>query len=127
MADTTQGLQRLLQAAWLKPLIFLALLVALWDVAIRVFHIPPYQVPAPYDVVVTLWTDWPLLLQEAWPTTVATLWGFLLSAAFGIPDRHADRGFADGRELCLSAAGVLPVDPEDRRSRRCSSSGSASA
>ena len=26
-----------------------------------------------------------MLLREAWPTTVATVWGFLLSAAFGIP------------------------------------------
>src|SRR5256714_1306811 len=43
------------------------------------------QVPAPMDVVVTLWQEWPKLLAEAWPTTVATLWGFLLSAAFGIP------------------------------------------
>src|SRR5207237_7105265 len=27
----------------------------------------------------------PKLRAEGWPTTVATLWGFLLSAAFGIP------------------------------------------
>lgn len=85
MDPTTNGWGRTLQTAWLKPLIFLALLVVFWDVAIRVFHIPPYQVPAPYDVVVTLWQDWPMLLAEAWPTTVATVWGFLLSAAFGIP------------------------------------------
>ena len=76
---------RMLNAAWLRPLFFLFFLVVLWDGAIRLFHIPPYQVPAPVDVVVTLWQEWPKLLAEAWPTTVATLWGFLLSAAFGIP------------------------------------------
>jgi len=76
---------RLLQAAWIRPVLFLVLLVVLWDLAIRVFHIPPYQVPAPKDVIATLATEWPTLLAEAWPTTVATLWGFLLSAAFGIP------------------------------------------
>jgi NitT/TauT family transport system permease protein len=80
-----QKLQRLLQSSWLRPLIFLTLLVFLWDGAIRVFHIPPYQVPAPYDVILTLWNEWPMLLREAWPTTIATIWGFLLSAAFGIP------------------------------------------
>jgi NitT/TauT family transport system permease protein len=79
------ALQRGLNASWLKPFIFLTLLIVLWDLAIRVFKIPPYQVPAPVDVVVTLWEEWPKLLQEAWPTTVATIWGFLLSAAFGIP------------------------------------------
>jgi len=77
--------QRGLQAAWLRPLFFLVLLIVLWDLLIRVFQIPPYQIPAPQDVVITLWQEWPKLLAEAWPTTLATIWGFLLSAAFGIP------------------------------------------
>ncbi len=85
MSPLSQPSQHWFQAAWLRPLIFLVLLVAAWDAAIRVFHIPPYQVPAPKDVIITLWQEWPMLLQEAWPTTVATLWGFFLSAAFGIP------------------------------------------
>lgn len=76
---------RLLQAAWLRPILFLVLLIVGWDLAIRVFQIPPYQVPAPRDVLITLWAEWPKLLAEAWPTTVATVEGFLLSAAFGIP------------------------------------------
>jgi len=92
MALSARTVQRLLQAAWLRPLIFLLLLIVLWDGAIRVFHIPPYQVPAPYDVVVTLWQEWPKLLAEAWPTTVATVEGFLLSAAFGIPVAMAIAG-----------------------------------
>lgn len=74
-----------MKLSWLKPVVFLVLLVVLWDLSIRVFQIPPYQVPAPWDVIVTLWQEWPKLLAEAWPTTVATLWGFALSAAFGIP------------------------------------------
>jgi len=76
---------RLLQAGWLKPILFLVFLVVAWDLAIRVFNIPPYQVPKPIDVIVTLWQEWPKLLSEAWPTTQATVAGFLLSAAFGIP------------------------------------------
>src|SRR5215831_100351 len=78
-------LVRVVQGAWLRPVLFLLLLIVGWDVAIRVFHIPPYQVPAPKDVIATLWEEWPKLLAEAWPTTLATVWGFLLSAAFGIP------------------------------------------
>jgi NitT/TauT family transport system permease protein len=84
-ARPTPAWVRVLQAAWLKPLLFLFLLVVFWDLVIRVFRIPPYQVPAPRDVIITLWQEWPNLLAEAWPTTLATLWGFLLSAAFGIP------------------------------------------
>src|SRR3954468_4343571 len=74
----------ILNAGWLKPVFFLVFLVVLWDVTIRVFNIPPYQVPKPVDVVTTLWQEWPMLLREAWPTTIATVEGFLLSAVFGI-------------------------------------------
>src|SRR5882762_5842504 len=76
---------RVLNASWLKPVFFLVFLVVLWDVTIRVFNIPPYQIPKPIDVLTTLWQEWPMLLREAWPTTLATIQGFLLSAAFGIP------------------------------------------
>src|SRR5262249_28587350 len=92
MAGSARTVQRLLQAAWLRPLIFLLLLIGVWDGAIRVFHIPPYQIPAPYDVLVTLWQEWPKLLSEAGPTTLATVEGFLLSAAFGIPVAMAIAG-----------------------------------
>src|SRR3546814_477212 len=76
---------RLLQAAWLKPLIFLALLIVMWDLTIRIFGIPAYQIPTPRDVIITLWQEAPRLVAEAVPTTTATVWGFLLSIAFGIP------------------------------------------
>jgi NitT/TauT family transport system permease protein len=76
---------RTLNAAWARPVVFLIFIVVGWDLAIRLFRIPPYQVPAPADVVVVLWQDWPELLRQAWPTTYATISGFLLSAMFGIP------------------------------------------
>ncbi|QRG09156.1 ABC transporter permease [Xanthobacter dioxanivorans] len=74
-----------LQKAWVRPALLMIVLVILWDLAIKVFQIPAYQVPSPIDVAVTLYKEWPLLLREAVPTTTATLAGFLLSAAFGIP------------------------------------------
>ncbi len=74
-----------MKLSWIKPFIFLVILIVGWDLAIRIFKIPPYQIPAPYDVLVTLYQEWPNLLTQAWPTTLATLWGFALSAAFGIP------------------------------------------
>jgi len=85
MALSQNGWHRRLRAGWSRPLVFLMLLVVGWDLAIRIFHIPPYQVPAPKDVLIVLWQDWPKLLAEAWPTTVATVEGFILSALFGIP------------------------------------------
>jgi NitT/TauT family transport system permease protein len=75
---------KLLNAGWLRPLLFLILLIVLWDLTIRVFRIPPYQIPKPEDVLRTLWADWPQLLSQAVPTTIATVEGFLLSAVFGV-------------------------------------------
>src|SRR6516225_2427417 len=70
---------------WLKPLFSLILIIAVWDLSIRIFKIPPYQIPAPAGVVDALKDGWQELLAQAWPTTYATICGFLLSALFGIP------------------------------------------
>lgn len=78
-------LSRALNSGWFRPVLFLVLLVVLWDVAIRALHIAPYLVPKPWDVAVALSQDWRELLQAAVPTTLATLGGFALSVAFGIP------------------------------------------
>ena len=76
---------RVLNAAWVRPFLFLIFIVVLWDLTIRVFRIPAYQIPSPGDVVAVLKTEWPELLRQSWPTTYATICGFLLSALFGIP------------------------------------------
>ena len=76
---------KVLNAAWVRPFLFLVFIVVIWDLAIRLFKIPAYQIPAPADVVAVLRTDWPELLRQSWPTTYATVCGFLLSALFGIP------------------------------------------
>jgi NitT/TauT family transport system permease protein len=78
-------LAKVLNAAWIRPAVFLVLMVVVWDLTIRLFRIPAYQIPAPADVLAVLRSDWPELLRQSWPTTYATVCGFLLSAAFGIP------------------------------------------
>src|ERR1700749_3669620 len=79
------SVSKALKSAWGRPFLFLILIVVVWDLSIRLFKIPAYQIPAPADVVAVLWQDWPELLRQAWPTTYATVCGFLLSALFGIP------------------------------------------
>ena len=48
---------RRLNWAWAKPIIFLCLLLVGWDLAIRIFQIPAYQIPAPKDVVTAFWEE----------------------------------------------------------------------
>ena len=49
-------MSKALNAAWIRPFLFLIFIVVAWDLAIRLFRIPPYQIPAPADVVAVLWT-----------------------------------------------------------------------
>ena len=67
------GVAKALNVAWVRPFLFLIFIVVAWDLAIRLFRIPAYQVPAPADVVAVLISDWPELLRQAWPTTYATV------------------------------------------------------
>jgi NitT/TauT family transport system permease protein len=66
------------------PIVMLALIGAAWDLAVRVFAIPPYVLPSPGSVFATLVADAPLLGQSLLVTLTITLEGFLLAAAGGI-------------------------------------------
>jgi NitT/TauT family transport system permease protein len=76
---------RVLYSAGARPVLLIALLIVIWELAIIVFRIPPYLIPAPLDVVRQLFAEWPRLWREALVTTYATLGGFAMSIAFGIP------------------------------------------
>jgi NitT/TauT family transport system permease protein len=69
----------------MRPVWLIVVLLLLWDLAIRLFKIPPYLIPAPQKVVEALQNEWPRLLKESTVTTWATLGGFALSIFFGIP------------------------------------------
>ena len=77
--------QRLLLSAWMRPILLIVILLVVWDLTIRIFRIPPYLIPAPEGVVKQLFVEWPRLWRESLVTTYATLGGFALSIAFGIP------------------------------------------
>jgi NitT/TauT family transport system permease protein len=76
---------RLLYSDFTRPVLMILIILVLWDVTIRIFKIPPYLIPAPDKVVGQLIAEWPRLLKESAVTTYATLGGFALSIAFGIP------------------------------------------
>jgi NitT/TauT family transport system permease protein len=66
------------------PIIVLALVVACWDIVVRVFAIPPYVLPAPGLVLSTLITDGGLLWNSLLVTLSITFEGFVLAAVGGI-------------------------------------------
>jgi NitT/TauT family transport system permease protein len=56
--------------------------IALWELVVRVYAIPPYVLPGPSAVFTTLVGDWGVLSQSLLTTLATTLEGFL-AAAFG--------------------------------------------
>jgi NitT/TauT family transport system permease protein len=62
----------------LLPLLVIALLIAAWDVAIRVLAIPTYVIPAPAAVGHALVKERTRLLENAVPTILESLGGFAL-------------------------------------------------
>src|SRR5881397_1373010 len=76
---------RILESEIARPLILIVAVFVLWDVTIRIFGIPPYLIPAPWDVAKMLVAEWPRLWRESLFTAYATLGGFGLSILLGIP------------------------------------------
>jgi NitT/TauT family transport system permease protein len=74
--------ERLLRIA--LPVLVLTATVVLWDVVVRVGHIPPYVLPGPGLVSATLVSDAGLLLGSLWVTLITSFEGFVLAAVGGI-------------------------------------------
>jgi len=69
----------------MRPFWLIIVLIIGWDLCIRLFKIPQYLIPTPWQVVQQLFKEWPMLWREALPTLYATLGGFVLSALVGVP------------------------------------------
>jgi NitT/TauT family transport system permease protein len=77
--------QRLARRLW-PPLLFLVILVALWELALAVDYVSETILPPPQDIVVSFWE---LIRSDfVWDDVAATLWesvaGFALGAALGL-------------------------------------------
>jgi NitT/TauT family transport system permease protein len=66
----------------LLPFVVLAAGIAVWELVVRIYDIPPYVLPRPSAVLMTLVGDWGVLSQSLLTTLLTTLEGFL-AAAFG--------------------------------------------
>jgi NitT/TauT family transport system permease protein len=67
------------------PIAGFVLVIALWQLAITVFHIQEFMLPSPEKVLHTLWTERDQLWFHAKRTTLGFMSGFLLAALIGVP------------------------------------------
>ena len=59
--------------------------LALWEAAARLFSIPPYLLPAPSAILLSMSKNSAVLIKESIGTTFEILLGFALSVAVGVP------------------------------------------
>ncbi|MGZ8363182.1 MAG: ABC transporter permease [Caulobacteraceae bacterium] len=64
----------------IAPLVLTALLLAAWEIAVRLTHTPAYLLPAPSAVAVALANGWPVLLASAAATLGMALWALLVAS-----------------------------------------------
>jgi NitT/TauT family transport system permease protein len=83
-AQATPERNRLRLVRILLPIAVLAAGVAVWELVVRLNHIPPYVLPGPVAVFRTLVQDWAVLSQSLATTLATTLEGFVAAAIGGI-------------------------------------------
>ena len=68
----------------LVPLIFGMIVLAFWEWAVAVKHIPPYVLPAPSAIVQALADNFSSLMASLWSTLTVTLEGFAAALICGV-------------------------------------------
>lgn len=85
MSLSARGVSRVFSSTALRPALLVGAILLLWEVAVVLFRIPAYLIPAPLAVVDQIAAHWRELAEQSLITTYATLAGFGLSALVGIP------------------------------------------
>lgn len=67
------------------PVAMMVALLAVWEAAARLLSIPPYLLPAPSAIILSMDSNSAVLIKESIGTTLEILLGFALSVAVGIP------------------------------------------
>ncbi len=76
------GEARLVNTLWALGLF--AAILAGWQAAVQVLHIPDIILPSPTKIAEYLVHRGPLFLTHLWPTLIQTIWGFLLAVVGGV-------------------------------------------
>ena len=72
------------QAVWAAPLLLVAAIVCVWEIAVRVTNTPVWLLPAPSDVLRSLVEDRDILLPNAMVTFSEVLLGFACAVMAGV-------------------------------------------
>ncbi|MDZ8237907.1 MAG: ABC transporter permease [Nostoc sp. ChiQUE01a] len=82
--QSQKTLQKLISADVVAPLAVGILALFLWDILVRIMHLPPYILPRPILVFQTLITDWNQLFASLLITLQITIVAFVAAAISGL-------------------------------------------
>src|SRR5688572_29037906 len=70
--------QRRRIATWALSAAGVSLILLVWELTVRLRHIPLYILPPPSTIYLQLLRDWPLLMRHLQPTAIEAAGGFLI-------------------------------------------------
>jgi NitT/TauT family transport system permease protein len=76
-------MDKLVRVFW--PALGAAILIAVWHYYVVIFKVPAAVLPRPEAVLASFLQNWRLILSEGWITLDASVYGFLLAFALGVP------------------------------------------
>jgi len=66
------------------PTLITVLLLALWEILVRVLHVRSILLPAPSEIAITMVRQQDQILRHLWPSLYMTIVGFVLSVVGGV-------------------------------------------
>ena len=67
------------------PVLGTLAIFAAWELAVQLFRIPVYVLPAPSAIWHDVWAAWPNVMMHSWATLETVLLGFVVSVAISLP------------------------------------------
>lgn len=67
-----------------RGIVSIILIVLFWQAMVSIFHLPPYILPTPKEVIVTLVQSYSTILHQASITLLETITGLFLGTLFGM-------------------------------------------
>ncbi|MGQ2902024.1 ABC transporter permease [Neoaquamicrobium sediminum] len=80
MSAQSKGIAWVTAAPWL----YTGGLFIVWELAVRVFNLPPYLLPAPTNIAGAIWQYWPAIWKNSLQTLYTTTVGFILAVVGGL-------------------------------------------
>ncbi|HEY8083883.1 MAG TPA: ABC transporter permease [Solirubrobacterales bacterium] len=103
---------------WLLPTLFLAGLIAVWQIAATTgviadaLNLEPYLVPSPSEVATSLWDSRSLLAENAWVTLQEMLFGLCIGLIVGVSfavAMHLSSGVREATYPLLVISQTIPI------------------